>query len=210
MSRINYSEDESYPGQFNLWRANVNRSIAGRRGRAALLDLESALIAMSSKRLIGQKFIDGDEVCAVGALVVTRLAATGRPEAEVKAQLAADHTYCDRCNHQQSAHLDGQCTSCAKRDVALAAFYEMYPSHRDEMCTAFVASETSVDDDEEGDTEAEAIKVGVPDLVAWRLVELNDIELARDTPEERYAHVLQWVQQQLKMPLAEQQRQDMT
>lgn len=44
MSRVGWSEDEDYPGQFALWRANLERSLAGRKGQAALRDLEAAMV----------------------------------------------------------------------------------------------------------------------------------------------------------------------
>lgn len=221
MSRISYQEDEDWPGQFNLWRANVNRSIAGKRGQAALRDLEAALLAMPNKRLIGHKFIDGEEVCAVGALVIARLAAKGKPEAEVKTQLNAEHTYCrtKNCDHRLVDHRDGPCSACARDRAKTVAFWvDYYLRYPDSVpnCQSFTAPSPDEDRDEydryddiEGETEGEAVKVGVPEKVAWRLVELNDFELDRDTPEERYEHVLKWVQRRLKMTLDEQQRQDM-
>ena len=38
---------------------------------------------------------------------------------------------------------------------------------------------------------------GMPRLVAWKTVEMNDIELDRETPEERYRKMLAWVERQL-------------
>lgn len=213
MSRISYSEEEDYPGQFNLFRANVNRSIAGRGGQAALRDLEAALLAMSNKRLISHAFIKHDEVCAVGALVVARLAAKGRPEVEVRAELESEHTYCLRanwvCGHTRSRHIDdGACAECISYKEKYPDWFEgAYPRT---LCEGFVSeSEDVSDDDDEGETEAAAVKVGVPEMVAWRLVELNDYELDRETPEERYEHVLKWVQRRLKQDLAQAMREDM-
>jgi len=39
--RIGYSEDEDYPGQFELWQANCQRSLKGKKGQAALRELEA-------------------------------------------------------------------------------------------------------------------------------------------------------------------------
>lgn len=71
--RINYSDDEDYPGQFNLWQANCNRSIKGKQGQAALRELEAALLALPEKRLISGELQDADgEVCAIGAVAKHR------------------------------------------------------------------------------------------------------------------------------------------
>ena len=69
MSRIRYSDEEDFPGQFGLWQANCNRSISGQQGQSALRDLESALLALPAKRLIAGELDDGEDVCAIGALV---------------------------------------------------------------------------------------------------------------------------------------------
>lgn len=70
MGRIGYSEDEDYPGQHALWQGNVMRCLNGRRGRAALRELEAALLALPSKRLIAHKLVEEGEVCAIGALAL--------------------------------------------------------------------------------------------------------------------------------------------
>ncbi len=66
MSRSGYSWDNA--GDANLYRANVDRALAGKRGQKMLLDLLEALEAMSVKRLVAGKFADEIEVCALGAL----------------------------------------------------------------------------------------------------------------------------------------------
>jgi hypothetical protein len=66
--RIAYSEDEGFPGQFELWQANCDRSLHGKSGQRALRDLEAALLALPDKRLIvGLLTDDEGGVCAVGA-----------------------------------------------------------------------------------------------------------------------------------------------
>lgn len=69
MSRSGYSEDAEY---LALWRANVDRAIAGKRGQAFLRELLDALDAISTKRLIVGEFVDGKDVCAIGAVGVRR------------------------------------------------------------------------------------------------------------------------------------------
>jgi len=67
--RLNYSEDEDFPGQFNIWQANCRRSLRGKRGQAALRRLEAALLAMPVKALVKGKLVAHDgSVCAIGAL----------------------------------------------------------------------------------------------------------------------------------------------
>lgn len=168
--RIRYSEDEDYPGQFELWQANCRRSLQGKAGQAALRELEAALLALPEKRLIANKLIDAEgEVCAIGALAKYK----GRDLiAETKAQLA---------------------------EIDIDHF----------------------DDEIDGDGEMEEIgmELGMPRLVAWKVVCKNDVEIdgyyerlpgpARwygdyqsiyvpVTPEIRYEEMLSWVRGQMK------------
>lgn len=67
--RIGYAEEESFPGQAELWEANLRRSLEGRKGQQSLRELEAALLALPEKRLIADELeSDKGEVCAVGAL----------------------------------------------------------------------------------------------------------------------------------------------
>lgn len=69
MGRITYKEEEDFPGQAELWEANQERSLKGKRGLAALQEMETALLAMPDKRLIDHQLIDDSGgVCAIGAL----------------------------------------------------------------------------------------------------------------------------------------------
>jgi len=72
MSRIGYSDDESFAGEFSLWQANCSRSLRGKRGQAALRELEAALVALPDKRLIHGAIEEDGQVCAVGAVVKAR------------------------------------------------------------------------------------------------------------------------------------------
>lgn len=68
MSRISYTEDEDYPGQFALWDGNVKRSLQSKEGQAELLILHEALMALPKKRLIQGLLVDEEgEVCGIGA-----------------------------------------------------------------------------------------------------------------------------------------------
>jgi hypothetical protein len=55
--------------------------------------------------------------------------------------------------------------------------------------------EALADDDVE--IRATGVQAGVPDLVAWKIMEINDLELATCSPEMRYDLVLNWVRRQL-------------
>ncbi len=133
MSRISYSDEENYPGQFELWQANCRRSLQGRGGQEELRILRDALLAMPDKRLIHGSLADEDGgVCAIGA----------------------------------------------------------YAWHKGLDLQKF---------DPEDETDSVGIEAGMPSLVAWKVVEMNDIELdSHFTPEERYTKMLEWVNGQIK------------
>ena len=76
--RVNYSEDEDYGGQFNLWQANCRRSRQGKKGQAALRELEAALLAMPDKRIQKDVLVEpSGEACAIGALMLHRMISAG-------------------------------------------------------------------------------------------------------------------------------------
>jgi hypothetical protein len=143
-------------------------------------------------------------VCTTGALVLQR-----RSEVEAKpfdvlaAELSAEtegRASCE-CYHERRFHEGGTgaCSECVRWHAEVAALPEerRYTIGRP-ICEAFEDANWG-DEDEEGTTEAAAVEVGVPRLVAWRLVELNDMDLDRETPEERYAKVLAWVEKRLEL-----------
>ena len=67
--RIAISEDEDFNNQVAFWEANLERSLKGHKGQAALRELEAALLALPIKRLIANELENEQgEVCAVGAL----------------------------------------------------------------------------------------------------------------------------------------------
>lgn len=70
MSRSGYSDDCDYLG---LYRANVDRAIAGKRGQKFLREMADALDALPVKELIEGDLVDeGGAVCAIGAVAVKR------------------------------------------------------------------------------------------------------------------------------------------
>lgn len=154
--RIGYSEEEQFDGQFNLWQANCYRSLHGKKGQAALRELEAALIALPTKRLIAGKLVEQGDVCAIGALALHK-----------------------------------------------GATEEVLEHHDDEYM------------------EGVGMEYGLPKLVAWKVVEANDIEFdyyvdtwapgpaqwvhgspgyrlrVPMTPEQRYTAMLGWVRSML-------------
>ena len=71
--RISEEDEEDYNNQALLWEANLERSLKGRKGQAALRELEAALLALPDKRLIANQTVDdGGSVCAIAALAQHR------------------------------------------------------------------------------------------------------------------------------------------
>lgn len=129
--RISYSEEENYPGQFDLWQANCERSMRGKRGQEELRELRESLLALPDKRLILGALEDEEGgVCAIGAY--------GK-----------------------------------RKGLDLSKF------------------EVDSDTDEVG------IAGGMPPLVAWKVVEMNDLLLDHLTAEKRYEQMLSWVDSML-------------
>lgn len=132
--RISYSDEENYPGEFNLWQANCERSLRGKHGQEELRELRAALLALPEKRLILKLLEDGEGgVCAIGA----------------------------------------------------------YAKHKALDLSKF---------DVESDTDEVGIAGGMPALVAWKVVEMNDLQFDSVTPEQRYEKMLAWVEALLHIP----------
>jgi len=72
MSRSGYSEDLD-EGALNLYRANVERAIKGKRGQAFLEEMAKSLDEMPEKKLIKNDLItESGMVCAIGAVFKAR------------------------------------------------------------------------------------------------------------------------------------------
>lgn len=67
---------------------------------------------------------------------------------------------------------------------------------RDLLAEPHIGAQDEFDGD--GEMEEIGVELGMPRLVAWKVVFKNDIDLEGVTPESRYAIVLAWVQRQLK------------
>lgn len=72
MSRFGYEDEDGIPWQ--LWETIVGRTLAGRRGQAALAELEAALLALPEQKLIAGHLACEGQVCAVGAYVARQRA----------------------------------------------------------------------------------------------------------------------------------------
>jgi hypothetical protein len=72
MSRSGYSEDLDQ-GALNIYRANVDRALAGKRGQRFLREMLAALDAMPVKELVAGEIVrDETHVCAIGAVALAR------------------------------------------------------------------------------------------------------------------------------------------
>lgn len=91
MSRANYSDGDDNPDYpLALWRGAVQSAIRGRRGQAFLKELLAALDAMPIKRLIVDDLIRDGEVCALGAVGVSRGMAMGHLDPHAEAEPIAE------------------------------------------------------------------------------------------------------------------------
>lgn len=226
MSRIGYSDEEDYPGQFQLWRANLARSLRGRKGQQALRDLREALLAMPEKRLIAHHLAAPDGVCANGALIAhKRKLAEDASWDDIVARMREEYApACAECYHDKAQH-GLTCTGC-DRDIAkwadatveTAPLKQYGDRYAPKQCPGYDGSLMD-DEDDQDMAEDEAAKVGVPKMVAWAIVEQNDDlggyakehvwieaekrwEYTPETPEQRYDRVLKWVEMALKNPVA--------
>lgn len=86
MTRFADDGDWDY-GRWMLWEQAVANALAGKRGQAALAELEVALVALPEKRLIDSRLAWKGEVCAVGALVLAKRCAAGDDRDTVLAEM---------------------------------------------------------------------------------------------------------------------------
>ncbi len=72
MSRSGYCDDYDNEQELNMWRGAVASAIRGKRGQAFLRDMKDALESLPNKRLIVGDLVKDGEVCAMGAVAVSR------------------------------------------------------------------------------------------------------------------------------------------
>ena len=71
--RVDVADEEQYSGEFALWQANCDRSMKGKKGHAALKEMERALVAMPVKEIYADVLVEqGGCMCAIGAVMVQR------------------------------------------------------------------------------------------------------------------------------------------
>lgn len=175
MSRFgDYDYDPDYPNQAELWYANLDRALAGKRGKKALAELREALLALPEKRLI-----EG-ALCTVGG-AERRAEAVGqwsRDDLEVK--LATDG--------------EGVCA------VGAYVWFKKVKAGAD-PAAAFADLPTLLDSDGDDWQTAEAGKqAGLTYTLASHLAYRNDESFAGMTPEERYEAFMAWLDDQLAAP----------
>lgn len=204
MTRFGGDYEEQFPGQGELWEANLRRALSGRRGQAALRDLETALLEMPEKKIIRGKIADRrGQVCAVGLLALHRRVQAGEERAAVLADLA-EPDYCE-CMHDHTDHEEGtgRCLRCAAQSEEwhrLWAAGELEPWRQriePDPCQAFVLDEDWSEGAEDLETAAVGKNAGIAFCMAWHLGYLNDETWYADTDEERYEHLLAWVRKRI-------------
>lgn len=183
MSRFDDDGDgEGMP--WELWQTVVSNALGGKRGQAALAELEEALLALPEPKLIEGHLAADGAVCAVGAYVAHRQARErGVPIATVIAEV--EETEC-WCGHERDAH-GPTCSGIREWNGKPCT------------CTEFDA------DDGEGiyDTTHAGQQAGLPHTISWHLAYLNDETFGCMTPEQRYEKVLAWTRRALgKEPVA--------
>ena len=172
MSRFDCDDYEmEYPNAHELWAANVDRALKGKRGRRALAELREALLALPEKRLI-----EG-ALCTVGH----RREPTG-----------------DRDWYQQDLNFkideqggEGVC--------AIGAFiwHKKVKAGTDPEA-AFAELPVLLDSDGGGyETASAGKRAGLTYTLAQSLAYRNDESYAAMTPEERYTAFMAWIDAEL-------------
>ncbi len=72
MSRSGYDDCYESDTPLEFWRSAVDRALYGKRGQAFLCEMLAALDGMKQKRLITDELVREGDVCALGAVAVTR------------------------------------------------------------------------------------------------------------------------------------------
>ena len=102
--RVSYSDEEDFVGQFDLYAANCERSLRGRKGQVALRELEAALQALPHPQLGHDVLVEPTgEVCAIGAMMVQRRIDAGMS----REQAIAECSNVDSCDTQEAGERIG-------------------------------------------------------------------------------------------------------
>lgn len=172
MSRFDdYDYDApEYPNAADLWRANVQRALAGKRGKKALAELREALRALPEKRLIS------GALCTVGG-----------------AEKRASSDW-----HRQD--LEDKIKSEGEGVCAIGAYlwFKKVKAGADPQA-AFEELPTLLDSDGGSDYETAAAgeRAGLTFTLASTLAYRNDSTFDNKTPEQRYDAFMAWLDEQL-------------
>jgi len=175
MSRFggDWDYDEAFPNQAELWHANAQRALTGKRGRKALAELREALRALPEKRLIS------GALCTVGGLD--------------RAELRNAHRW-TRENMEDKLRNEGEGV-CA---IGAYLWFKKVKAGADPRA-AFEGLPILLDVDGDGGTAtADAGRQGgLTYTLAWSLACRNDENYEAMTPEGRYDAFMAWLNETL-------------
>lgn len=176
MSRFSEDAEDGVP--WDLWETIVSNALGGRKGQRALADMEVALLALPERKLISGHLAAEGAVCAVGALVAHRRAATEEVDLATIIDVMGAGVRC-WCGHTRELHAEGPCSANSR-----------YGGDKPCSCDAYELDE---DSESSWETAEAGQKAGLSWSVSWHLAYLNDEAFSSATPEERYELMLAWV-----------------
>ena len=171
--------DEDFNNQWELWRANADRALKGKRGRKVLAELREALLNLPEKKLINSA------LCTVN------------PEPRHRAFLTP-HGY--KVGQFADGLLDEIVTEQGEGVCAVGAFlwWRKVKAGADPV-EAFDQLPTLTEDDGGIEETAgyAAREAGIVYSLAWDLAYRNDETYQSATPEERYQQFMEWLDREL-------------
>jgi hypothetical protein len=194
-----YDDEEAYPGQFELYQANLRRAFKGKRGRKFLADLREALLALPEHRLI-----EG-AMCTVGAAErkAALLAQAERQKAFLDAQFAdrwgpaeLDTEFADDLDQHVQRDGEGVC------GIGAYLWHQKVKAGMDPE-EAFRSLPLLLGTEDGGLYETAALAAKEADVaasVAWEAAYRNDETWSDKTPEERHAAFIAWIDHELAEP----------
>lgn len=174
MSRFDNDGDYEDSIPWDRWEQIVSNALGGKRGQAALAEIEEALVALPEAKLIEGHLATKDSVCTIGALVAHKRAKRDGTDIATASEAMAVVKPC-MCGHSPAEHAGGHCTALRWGGG------ECY-------CDEF-----EQDTEEAHDTASAGQAEGLAWSVAWHLAYLNDEQMGGLAPEERYRKMLAWV-----------------
>lgn len=168
-------DDEYFPNQVELWQANVERALSGKRGRKALAELREAMLALPEKRLIA------GALCTVGGVARVKQSASRYYQDDLHVKLASEG--------------EGVCA------IGAYVWFKKVKAGADPQA-AFEELPTLLDSDGGADYEtAEAGRAaGLTFTLASTLAYRNDSRYEGMSPEDRYVAFMEWLDEQLAEP----------